>query len=83
MDFPASIHWGPKAASGYAINVCNRHAAVSRWEEGCLVAASNWRALEDEAAQVVEALGGAINMSGQYPCPVELADKARWDEAEV
>jgi len=81
-DLLASVEWGTGIAAGYAIDVWNCRATVSRWQDGVLVEAANWRALEDEAVQAVARVGGAVNMSGQYPCPVELADKARWDEGE-
>lgn len=45
-------------------------------------AASNWPELEAEAEGVVEDFGGAFNVSGLYPCPRWLAERAVWPEKE-
>ena len=66
------------------INVWNCRAVVARYEsaEGGVTWASakNAEDLEDEAVEAVEAQGGAVNMSGHYACPLELAAKASFDE---
>ncbi len=80
MDFLASLEWGLEVAAGYVINVWNCRAAVSRYQGNRLVSADNWEELEEEATEALEALGGAINWSGQYPCPLELAKRGKWDE---
>lgn len=41
---------------------------------------ANWTWLEDAAAAAVEAQGGSITLSGQYPCPDDLARFALWRE---
>jgi len=65
---------------GYVISVSNCRAQVCACipnERGwTLVPAENWEELEEEAIEAVEAQGGAINISGFYHCPAELADKA-------
>jgi len=71
--------------TGYTISVWNCRAAVSRivnhgngtWS---YVEADNWEELEDDAIEAVEDFGGAINVSGQYPCPSELAERGVWSE---
>jgi hypothetical protein len=80
MGFLAAMEWGMELVDGYAINVWNCRAMLSRWEGHRLVAATNWEEIEDDAVQAVESLGGAVNMSGIYPCPVELAMKGVWEE---
>lgn len=70
----------------YLINVWNCRAAVARREwsavdQGYLVVPSkNWTLLEDAAIQAIDDVGGAINLSGQYPCPLALAEQGRWDD---
>ena len=44
--------------------------------------ADNWEALEDEAETELEALGGWRTASGNYPCPDNLAAKAKYSESE-
>jgi len=71
----------------YAIDVANGRAIVSQRvpnQVGLLQysAAVNWHDLEARAVTAVEAAGGAINMSGQYPCPAELVDAAVWDNED-
>ena len=70
---------------GVVISVWNLRAAVCRrvdWSDGSWTyePAANWEALEEEAIDAVEAQGGAINWSGLYECPWELAEKATWPE---
>lgn len=68
--------------SNYLISVANMRATVSRQEPTrtgyVLEAATNWEDLEDEAGQAVLQVGGGINLSGLYPCPDELAARAKW-----
>ncbi len=67
----------------YYISVWNCRAMVSRrvdhgdgtWS---YVQADNWEDLEDDAIEAVEAFGGAINSSGLYACPAELAERGVW-----
>lgn len=73
------------AAGAPFIDVANSQARVARWRglgAGAgwqTVLASNWEALEADAAQAVEQAGGYITMSGQYACPPELAARAEWE----
>ena len=64
------------------ISVANTRATVSRQHPrggGFQVeAAANWEDLEDEAVQAVLQAGGGVNLSGLYPCPPDLAERARW-----
>ena len=64
------------------ISVANTRATVSRQHPRGngfdLEAAANWEDLEDEAVQAVLLSGGGINLSGLYPCPPELAERATW-----
>lgn len=75
--------WLP-ADEQVVISVWNLRCMVSSWEwsedDGgyLLVRTSNAEALEDEARHAVEAQDGAINISGIYACPSELAAKARF-----
>lgn len=66
------------------IDVWNCRAAVSRYVAipGGLAGepATNWEALEDDAIRAVEAQGGAVNWSGHYTCPPDLAEAAVWPE---
>jgi len=78
MDFLGTLLWGVEVASGYAIDVWNCRARLSRWQGDTLLEAENWRELEDEAIEAIEAFGGAVNLSGLYPCPAELAEKGVW-----
>lgn len=80
MDFLASVLWGREVAAGYALDVWNCRVAVSRWQGNTLVRVDNWQELEAEAIEALEALGGGYNMSGQYPCPLELAERGVWHE---
>lgn len=68
------------------INVWNCRADVARFyakpgAAGEIVSeyATNSDALADDAAAAVEAQGGAINWSGLYHCPAELAARAQWE----
>jgi hypothetical protein len=63
-------------------------ATVSRYEVVlgdmltiCL--ASNWKALEGDAIEAVEAHGGAVNLSGHYPCPATLARRAEFPSDDI
>lgn len=72
----------------YIIDVVNCRAIVSQrvtgqWGLLEYSAAVNWEELEEEAATAVAAQGGAINISGQYPCPAELVARAIWDKEEA
>ena len=64
------------------ISVANTRATVSRQHPRGngfdLEPAANWEGLEDEAVQAVLQAGGGINLSGLYPCPPDLAERARW-----
>ena len=64
------------------ISVANTRATVSRQHPRGngfdLEPAANWEDLEDEAVQAVLQAGGGINLSGLYPCPPELAERATW-----
>jgi len=64
----------------YVINVSNCRAAVSRKEltaSGYRIRhADNWQDLERAAQKAIEKQGGAINISGIYPCPDNLARRA-------
>lgn len=64
------------------IDVRGGRAIVSQWRilksgEGP-VSAANASELEEDAAQAVEGMGGYLTLSGQYPCPCELAERATW-----
>jgi hypothetical protein len=67
---------------GIVIDVRDCRAYVSQWVRNVasfqLQPASNWLALEDDAAAEVAAVGGYISMSGIYPCSLELARRAEW-----
>jgi hypothetical protein len=66
------------------IDVWNCRAQVSRYERyGDSITwqtAENWQHLEPAAVTAVEKQGGAINMSGHYQCPTDLAKMAVWRE---
>jgi len=67
------------------IKVWNCRAAISRRVDlanggWTYEAAENWEDLEAAAIEAIEAAGGAVNMSGLYPCPPELAERACWKE---
>lgn len=67
----------------HVIDVRNGRAIVARRErDGALsyLPATNWQELEAEAAESVAQQGGALNMSGQYQCPPELAERGAWDD---
>jgi hypothetical protein len=42
--------------------------------------AANWQELQEEALAAVAAQGGAMNISGHYVCPEELAARARFED---
>jgi hypothetical protein len=42
----------------------------------------NWEELEDRAIREVEAQGGAVNISGLYPCPADLFELARFPSSD-
>jgi hypothetical protein len=69
------------------ISVWNCRAQVARRvdlgpNEWTYESAANWEELELDAILAVEDLGGAVNISGLYPCPVGLAERARFDNDE-
>ncbi len=70
-----------------SIRVWNCRAAVCRWapsganSQRCEMA-SNWEQLEKQALQALECQGGAMNLSGLYFCPPQLAEQAEFGEAE-
>jgi len=64
----------------FCISVVNCRAVVSRWSGNELTPADNWEELEDDAISVVQDVGGAINLSGLYPCPPELAQRGVWQQ---
>jgi len=74
----------------YGISVYNCRAAVVR--RGREVRngsyyyyyepASNWEELEEDAIEVVEAQGGALNWSGLYYCTSDLVQRARWPQSD-
>lgn len=89
--------WTPPGRGGYRagarrprkfiIDVYNGRATVSKYINagvGILqyTAAVNWEELEEQAATAVTEQGGAINISGHYRCPPELAEAAVWDEVD-
>lgn len=79
---------GPSMAPGVVfICVWNCRAAVSRYtrvEGGIAIeSATNWEALEEDAITIIEAQGGAYNMSGHYICSPDLAARATWEEVET
>jgi hypothetical protein len=84
--------WGGKRPGAgrpfeYVIDVVNGRCIVSRRVDGqwgllSYSAAINWHELEEAAATAVAQQGGAINISGQYPCPAELVETAVWDKAD-
>lgn len=43
--------------------------------------AINGEDLAEDAAQAVNDQGGALNVSGLYHCPPELAARAQWDDS--
>jgi hypothetical protein len=76
---------GPPMTPGTVfVNVWNVRAAVSRVVavRGGISSepATNWETLEDDAIEAIEAQGGAVNLSGWYHCPPELAARAEWAE---
>jgi transcriptional regulator with XRE-family HTH domain len=65
------------------ISVQDCRAAVSRRVDGpggsyTYERAANWVELEDDAIVAIQEAGGAVNISGHYRCPVELARRAVW-----
>jgi hypothetical protein len=81
-----ALGWSPHHA-GHCISVWNCRAVVSRRRDHAdgtwsFVPCANWEELEEEALEAVEAVGGAMNLSGLYPCPPELAEKGIWEEQQ-
>jgi hypothetical protein len=84
--------WGGKRPGAgrpfeHVIDVANGRCVVSQRVDGQFglleySAAVNWHELEEAAATAVAQQGGAINISGQYPCPAELVETAVWDKAD-
>lgn len=71
----------PEFMSGIFIDVANGRARFARLSNGDgfdFEFANNSNDLQDDLAQAVSDLGAYITMSGQYPCPAELAAKAKW-----
>lgn len=62
-------------ADGAAM-VAKRHPDGLGWQ---YVPADNWRALSTLALAEVRLQGGAMNLSGLYRCPPELAELGRWE----
>jgi hypothetical protein len=66
------------------ISVRDMRALVCRYtgtpEQISMEAAANWQELTEAAAEAVEAQGGAMNISGHYVCPEELAARARFED---
>lgn len=62
------------------INVSNQRATVAQYVGVCggvkMEPAQNWQELEPEALAAVEATQASVAMSGYYPCPPELAQRA-------
>ncbi len=70
-------------AGQITIHVANLRAMVVKWKAQrsalVMLESRNWFMLEPEAVAEVEALGGSIFISAQYPCSAELAEKAIFD----
>jgi len=90
-DWQPPPHGGKRPGAGrkpdYVLDVVNSRAIVSRKVDGQFglleySAAVNWHELEGRAVAAVAEQGGAINISGQYHCPAELAETAVWDNDE-
>lgn len=68
------------------IDVWDCKARVARYEQTedgiAWYYATNWEDLEAAAAEAVDAAGGWLTMSGHYPCPEELAERATWPPRE-
>jgi hypothetical protein len=66
------------------ISVRDNRALVCRYtgtpEAIEMEAAANWQELQEGAQAAVEAQGGALNLSGHYACPEELAARARFPD---
>lgn len=65
------------------VDVWNCRAAVARYVAvvgGGISSqlADNWEDLEPTAVDAIEDFGGAVNVSGHYPCPADLAALAVW-----
>jgi len=60
------------------IYVDSCRAIVARHRADRIEFATNWEELERDAEEEVWKAGGAINLSGWYPCSRELARRARW-----
>jgi len=66
--------------SSYVIRVWDCRAVVSRRVDAGPNAwtyepVANWQDLEAEAIEAVEAQGGAVNMSANYPCTPGLVER--------
>ncbi len=62
-------------ADGAAM-LARRHPDGLGWQ---YVPADNWQDLAEQALAEVRRLGGAMNLSGLYRCPPELAELGRWE----
>jgi hypothetical protein len=74
----------PMKVGRIIISVRDMRALVCRYtgtpEAIGMEAAENWQELTEAAAEAVEAQGGAMNSSGHYVCPEELAERARFED---
>lgn len=73
----------PMRAGVVCISVWNCRADVARFvalPDGAITTeyATNSDELADDATQAVSEQGGAINVSGFYHCPPEIAARAQW-----
>jgi hypothetical protein len=66
------------------ISVRDMRALVCRYtgtpEQIGMQSAANWQELQEGAQEAVEAQGGAMNASGHYACPEDLAARARFED---
>ena len=56
--------------------VAKRHPDGLGWQ---YVPADNWPALTEQARAEIERQGGALNLSGLYRCPPDLAELGTWE----
>jgi transcriptional regulator with XRE-family HTH domain len=79
----ASLEHSALVDGAIIVYVWDCRAAVARQVDGTgggfsYQRAANWEELEDDAIQAIQQAGGAVNISGHYRCPAELAKRARW-----
>jgi hypothetical protein len=60
--------------------VCRYTAVPDKPNAIGMEAAENWQELTEAAAEAVDAQGGAMNISGHYVCPEDLAERARFED---